>query len=83
MFLFQVTRTIQLLKLIMKKYWEFNIQKEFSNLNSKKVGTFRNILTKVLQDSCNSDICNSMLQDKWNYQLLGKQLFPKYLKQLI
>ena len=31
--------------------WETDIQKEISNLNSRKAGTFVNIPTKVLKDS--------------------------------
>ena len=61
-----------------KEIWESDIQKEVSNLNSMKVGTFGNIPTKVLKDSFN--ICNSILQDIWNYEILGKQYFPKNLK---
>ena len=57
---------------ILKKY-ESDIQNEVCNLNSKKTGTFGNITTKVLKDS--SDICNSVLQDVWNYEILGKQYF--------
>ena len=53
-----------------KEIRESDIQKEVSNLNSKKAGTFGNIPTKVLKDS--SDICNSILQDIQNYEILGK-----------
>ena len=61
-----------------KEIRESDIQKEVSNLNSNKVGTFGNIPTKALKDS--SDICNSILQDIWKYEILGKQYFPKNLK---
>ena len=44
------------------------------------MGTFGNIPTKVLKDS--SDICNLILQDIWNYEILGKKYFPKNLKLL-
>ena len=64
-----------------KEIWESEIQKEISNLNSKNAGTFRNILSKVLQES--SNICNSILQDIWNYEILEKQYFPKKLKPAV
>ena len=57
---------------------ESDIQTEVSNLNSKKVGSFGNIPMKVLKDS--SNICNSIRQDIWNYEILGKQYFLKNLK---
>ena len=57
---------------------EYDIQNEVSNLNSKKTGTFGNNSTKVLKDS--SDICDSILQDIRNYEILGKQYFTKNLK---
>ena len=41
-----------------KEIRESDIQKEVSNLNSKKAGTFWNISTKVHKDS--SDICNDI-----------------------
>ena len=47
-----------------KEIRESDIQKEVSNLNSKKAESFGNIPTKVLKDS--SDICYSILQSKWN-----------------
>ena len=61
-----------------KKIQESDIQKEVSTLNSKKVGPFGNSPTKVLKDS--SNICNSLLQNIWNYEILRKQYFPKNLK---
>ena len=61
-----------------KKIQESDIQKEVSTLNSKKVGPFRNSPTKVLKDS--SNICNSLLPNIWNYEILRKQYFPKNLK---
>ena len=61
-----------------KEIQESDIQKEVSNLNSKKAGTFGNIPKKVLKDS--SDICDSILQDIWNYEILGKQYFFKNIK---
>ena len=57
---------------------ESDIQKEVSNLNSKKAGTFGNIPRNLLKDS--SDIFNSILQDIWNYEILVKQYSPKNLK---
>ena len=44
-----------------KEIRESDIQKEVSNLNSKKMETFGNMPMKVLKDS--SNICNSILQD--------------------
>ena len=61
-----------------KEIRESDIQKEVSNLNFNKVRTFENVPTKVLKDSF--DICNSVLQDIWKYEILGKQYFPKNLK---
>ena len=65
-------------RLSFKEIRESDIEKEIANLNSKKVGTFGNIPTKVLKDS--SNICNSILQEIWNYETLEKQYFPKNLK---
>ena len=48
-------------RLSFKEIRESDIEKEIANLNSKKVGTFGNIPTKVLKDS--SNICNSILQE--------------------
>ena len=53
---------------------ETNVEKEISNLNSKKAGTLGNIPTKVLKDS--SEIWNIVLKNIWNYEMLGTQ----YLK---
>ena len=61
-----------------KEILESGTKKEVSNLNSKKAGTFGNIPTKVLKDS--SDISNSILQNIWNYEILGKRYFSKNLK---
>ena len=57
---------------------EYDIKKVVSNMNSKKAATLGNIPTKVLKDS--SDISYSILQDIWNYEILGKRYFPKNLK---
>ena len=57
---------------------EYDIQNEVSNLSSKKTGTFGNNSTKVLKDS--SNICDLILQDIRNYEILGKQYFTKNLK---
>ena len=54
------------------------IQKEISNLNSKKAGRFGNIPAKVLKES--SDVCNAVLRDIWNFEILEKQNFPQNLK---
>ena len=40
---------------------ESDIQKEISNLNSKKVGIFGNIPAKVFKES--SNVCNAVLRD--------------------
>ena len=61
----------------LKEIREPDIQKEISNLNPR-AGTFGNIPTKVLKDS--SNVCNSVLKDIWNYEILGKQYFTKNLK---
>ena len=61
-----------------KEIRESDIRKEVFNLNSKKAGTFGNNPTKVLKNS--SNICNSILQNMCNYEILGKQYFPKNLK---
>ena len=57
-----------------KEIREPDIQKEVSNLNSKKEETFGNISTKVLKDSF--DIYNSIFQDIWNHEILGKPYLP-------
>ena len=57
---------------------ENDIQYEILNLNSKKPGTFGNIPTKILKDC--SEICNVILQNIWNSELLQKQYFPDNLK---
>ena len=49
---------------------ENDIQCEILNLNSKKSGTFGNIPTKILKDS--SEVCNVILQNIWNSELLEK-----------
>ena len=61
-----------------KEVSNLDIEREISHLNTKKVGTFGNILTKVLKES--SNVCNSTLKDIWNYEILGKQSFSKNLK---
>ena len=57
---------------------ETYIQKEISNLNFKKAGTFRNIPTKVLTESL--AICNIVLKNIWNYEILGTQYFSDNFK---
>ena len=54
------------------------MQKKVSNLDSKKVGSLGNIPMKVDKDS--PDVCNSVLQDIQNYEILGKHYFLKILK---
>ena len=60
-----------------KEVSNLDIEREISHLNTKKVGTFGNIPTKVLKES--SNVCNSTLKDIWNYEILGKQNFSKNL----
>ena len=52
---------------------EDNIQREILNLNSKKPGALGNIPTKILQSS--SKICNVVLQNICNSEILGKFIF--------
>ena len=54
------------------------MQKEIYNLNSKKVGIFGNIPAKVFKES--SNVCNAVLRDIWNFEILEKQNFPQNLK---
>ena len=39
---------------------------------------FGNILTKILKESTN--VCNTVLRDIWNFNILEKQNFPQNLK---
>ena len=55
-----------------------DIQRVVLKLNSKKTGTFGNIPTKILKSS--SEMCNEILQNIWNSEILEKQYFPKNLK---
>ena len=57
---------------------ETDIQKEISNLNSKKAWTFENIPTKIIKEL--SEICNTVLQNIWNYETLGTKYFSDNLK---
>ena len=52
--------------------------RELSSLSSKKVGTFGNIPTKVLKTS--SEICNKVLLEIWNSEILAKQHLPRDIK---
>ena len=61
-----------------KEIGEPDIQKEVSNLKSKKTRTFENIPAKLLKDLL--EICNSVLQDIKNYEKLEKQCPPRRLK---
>ena len=61
-----------------KEVSNLDIEREISHLNTKKVGTFGNIPTKVLKESFN--VYNSTLKDIWNYEISGKQNFSKNLK---
>ena len=55
-----------------------DIQREVLKLNSKKPGTFSNIPTKILKSS--SEMCNEILQNIWNSEIIEKKYFPKNLK---
>ena len=57
---------------------ETDIQKDISNLNSKKAWTFENIPTKVLKEL--SELCNTVLKNIWNYETLGTKYFSDNLK---
>ena len=57
---------------------EDDIQREILNLNSKKPGTFGNTPTKMLKSS--SKICNVVLQNISNSEILRKLYFPNKLK---
>ena len=54
---------------------ESDIQKEISNLHSKKEGIFGNIPVKILKDSSNA--CNAELWDIRNFEILEKHGFPQ------
>ena len=57
---------------------ENDIKQEVSNLNSKKTGTFGNISTKMLKSS--SEICNKVLTNIWNFEILENHNFSSKLK---
>ena len=57
---------------------ENSIQREILNLNSKKTVTFGNIPTKMLESS--SEICNVVLSNIWNSEILETCIFPNKLK---
>ena len=60
---------------------ENDIKQEVSNLNSKKkkkTGTFGNIPTKMLKSS--SEICNKVLTNIWNFEILENHNFSSKLK---
>ena len=52
--------------------------RELSSLSSKKAGTFGNIPTKVLNTS--SEICNKVLSEIWNSEILAKQHLSRDIK---
>ena len=55
-----------------------DIEKEITNLNSKKACTHQNIPTKVLKLS--SDICSESLLKIWNNKIIGETSFSNKLK---
>ena len=52
--------------------------REILNLNSKKAGTFEDILTKLLIQSPGA--CNSLLTGAWNSESSEKQYFQQNSK---
>ena len=57
---------------------EDDIQREILHVNPKKPSTFGNIPTKMLKRS--SEICNVVLQNIWNSEILGNLYLPNELK---
>ena len=51
---------------------------EINNINSKKIGTFLDIPSKILKKS--ADIVVNFLTDVWNEQIVRKNVFPDELK---
>ena len=54
-----------------------DVEKSIGNLNSSKVGTFKNILTKCLKVT--SDMCSPFLATIWNQKLILNKKFPQEL----
>ena len=54
------------------------MDKEVSNLNSKKKGTFCNIAPNDLKET--GDICNPILLEAWNSEIIEDGIFPTNLK---
>ena len=54
------------------------ILSEISSLDSKKAGTFKNIPTKHLKETC--DICSEYLLNVWNNEIVLNHCFPDNLK---
>lgn len=57
---------------------ENDIRQVILDLNSKEHDTFENIHTKMLKIS--SGVCNVILQNIWNSEILEKQYFLDNLK---
>ena len=55
-----------------------DIEKEISNLNTKKAVASNSIPAKVLKKE--SNICSPVLQQIWNDEILKKRQFPENLK---
>ena len=55
-----------------------DIEKEILNLNTKEAVLSNNIPAKVLKETF--DICNPVLQQIWNNEILKKCQFPENLK---
>ena len=51
---------------------------EINNINSKKIGTFLDIPSKILKKS--ADIVVNFLTDVWNEQIVRQNIFPDELK---
>ena len=55
-----------------------DVEESIGNLNSSKVGSFKNILTKCL--TVTSDICSPFLAIIWNQEVILNKNFPQNLK---
>ena len=55
-----------------------NIQKEITNLDDKKSGTYENIPAKILKKV--SDVCIPVLLKIWNGEIINENIFPHELK---
>ena len=58
-----------------KDHSSIEMSNENVSFQSNLESTFGSIPTKLRKDS--ADICNSVLQVVWSYEILGKRYFPK------